>query len=261
MLRKARARPAVRMMATITGKKVYPSAAAACHDIEDGSKLRVGGFGLSGVPENLLRAIKNKGAAGLTVVSSNVGTDERGLGLLFQSKLVRKMVGSYVGENKIFEQQYLNGEVEVELVPMGTLAERMRAAGAGIPAFFTRTGAGTLVQHGGMPTRYAADGSRTVAASSAPRPSEHFRQPLARDDCSKTCEYIMEHALSGDFALVKAWKGDTEGNLVYRKTVCACLPAGHAMPLRRLVERDTVGLKNRQRRLQPHIAVPSVKGL
>ena len=110
-------------------------------------------------------------------------------------------------------------------MPMGTLAERMRAAGAGIPAFFTRTGAGTLVQHGGMPTRYAADGSRTVAASSAPRASEHFRQPLARDDCSKTSEYIMEHALSGDFALVKAWKGDTEGNLVYRKTVCACLPA------------------------------------
>ena len=113
LLRKARARPAVRMMATITGKKVYPSAAAACHDIEDGSKLLVGGFGLSGVPENLLRAIKDKGAAGLTVVSSNVGTDDRGLGLLFQSKLVRKMVGSYVGENKIFEQQYLNGEVEV----------------------------------------------------------------------------------------------------------------------------------------------------
>jgi len=217
--RKGRAPPAaVRMLATITGNKVYPSAAAACYDIEDGSKLLVGGFGLSGVPENLLRAIKEKGAARLTVVSSNVGTDERGLGLLFQSKLVRKMVGSYVGENKIFEQQYLSGEIEVELVPMGTLAERMRAAGAGIPAFFTRTGAGTLVQHGGMPTRYAADGSRTVAASSAPRPSERFRDPLARDDCSKTSEYIMEHALSGDFALVKAWKGDTEGNLVYRKT-------------------------------------------
>ena len=209
------------MMAAITGKKVFPSAAAACHDIEDGSKLLVGGFGLCGVPENLLRAIKDKGAAGLTVVSSNVGTDERGLGLLFQSKQVRKMVGSYVGENKIFEQQYLNGEVVVELVPMGTLAERMRAAGAGIPAFFTRTGAGTLVQHGSMPTRYADDGSRTVAASSAPRRSEHFRHPLARDDCSQTCEYILEHALSGDFALVKAWKGDTEGNLVYRKTVCA----------------------------------------
>ena len=149
---------------------------------------------LCGVPENLLRAIKDKGAAGLTVVSSNVGTDERGLGLLFQSKQVRKMVGSYVGENKIFEQQYLNGEVVVELVPMGTLAERMRAAGAGIPAFFTRTGAGTLVQHGGMPTRYADDGSRTVAASSAPRRSEHFRHPLARD--SPNHSFTHAHALA-----------------------------------------------------------------
>ena len=149
-MRLSRVRPPVRrLLSTAAGKKVYPSAAAACHDIKAGSKLLVGGFGLSGVPENLIRAIQAKGVGGLTVVSSNVGTDERGLGLLFQSKQVGKVIGSYVGENRTFEQQYLNGEIEVELVPMGTLAERMRAAGAGIPAFFTRTGAGTLVQRCG----------------------------------------------------------------------------------------------------------------
>jgi len=207
---------AVRRMST-GRNKVFPNAAAAVADVQDRAKLLVGGFGLTGVPENLLLAIKDKGVKELTVVSSNVGTAERGLGHLFQSKQIAKVVGSYVGENDLFESQFLNGEIEVELVPMGTLAERMRAAGAGIPAFFTRTGSGTLVHHGGMPQRYSADGSRAVIKSSTPRISSLFKHPLADDD-ARPSEYIMEEAISGDFALVKAWKADTEGNLVYRKT-------------------------------------------
>jgi len=205
--------------------KVAPSFEAAVADVHDGAKLLVGGFGLSGVPENLIAAIRDKQAGGLTVVSSNVGTAERGLGLLFQTGQIAKMIGSYVGENSVFEKQFLGGEIEVELVPMGTLAERMRAAGAGIPAFFTRTGAGTLVQHGGMPMRYAADGSRTVVKASDPRPSQLFPAPLAPGAGGphgggerELSEYILEEAISGDFALVKAWKADPEGNLVYRKT-------------------------------------------
>mmetsp|Transcript_38548 Transcript_38548/g.101705 ORF Transcript_38548/g.101705 Transcript_38548/m.101705 type:complete len:463 (-) Transcript_38548:292-1680(-) len=173
-----------------------------------GSKLLVGGFGLTGVPENLIAAIQQKGIEDLTVVSSNVGTSERGLGLLFQGKQISKMIGSYVGENSLFEKQYLNGEIDVELVPMGTLAERMRAAGAGIPAFYTATGVGTLVHLGNMPERFAADGSGKVVRGSPPRPSKVFGGK----------EYIMEEALDGDYALVRAWKGDTEGNLVYRMT-------------------------------------------
>jgi 3-oxoacid CoA-transferase len=203
----------LRRMAT----KVVDSADAACADITSGSTLLVGGFGLVGVPENLILAVQKNGAKDLTVVSSNVGTAERGLGHLFQTKQISKMVGSYVGENNLFEQQFLNGEIEVELVPMGTMAERMRAAGAGIPAFYTRTGAGTLVHHGGMPQRYSSDGSRAVLQSSTPRISGLFRAPNAPPGAPAS-EYIMEHAIDGDFALVKAWKGDTEGNLVYRKT-------------------------------------------
>mmetsp|Transcript_11323 Transcript_11323/g.18950 ORF Transcript_11323/g.18950 Transcript_11323/m.18950 type:complete len:498 (-) Transcript_11323:328-1821(-) len=198
-------------------KKVFPSAAAAIADIPSGAKLLVGGFGLSGVPENLLHAISVLGVGDLTIVSSNVGTAERGLGVLFQSKQISKMIGSYVGENEVFEQQFLNGEIEVELVPMGTMAERLRAAGAGIPAFFTRTGAGTLVQHGGMPQRYAADGSRNVVKTSMPRMAGLYKPPLSPPG-SGPSDYILEEAISGDFALVKAWKADTEGNLVYRKT-------------------------------------------
>ena len=197
--------------------KVVASADEACTDIKSGSTLLVGGFGLVGVPENLILAIQKNGAKNLTVVSSNVGTDERGLGHLFQTRQISKMVGSYVGENSLFEQQFLNGEIEVELVPMGTLAERMRAAGAGIPAFYTRTGAGTLVQHGGMPQRYSSDGTRAVLQSSTPRISGLFRPPNAAPGTPPS-EYIMERAIDGDFALVRAWKADTEGNLVYRKT-------------------------------------------
>ena len=187
---------------------MFSSAEAAVADVWSGSTLLVGGFGLTGVPENILLALQKKGINDLTVVSSNVGTAERGLGLLFQGKQISRMVGSYVGENEIFEQQYLRGELDVELVPMGTLAERMRAAGAGIPAFYTATGVGTLVHHGNMPVRYASDGSGRMVVGSAGRRSEVFNGK----------RYIMEEAISGDFALVRAWKGDTEGNLVYRKT-------------------------------------------
>jgi acyl CoA:acetate/3-ketoacid CoA transferase alpha subunit len=169
------------------------------------------------VPENLISAIRDLGVGQLTVVSSNVGTGERGLGLLFQTGQISKVISAYVGENDVFERQFLNGQIEVELVPMGTLAERMRCAGAGIPAFFTKTGAGTLVHHGGMPQRYSADGARTVVQASSPRESRRFPVPFggAGDD---QADYIMEEALHGDFALVKAWRGDPEGNLVYRKT-------------------------------------------
>jgi len=170
------------------------------------------------VPENLISAIRDLGVGDLTVVSSNVGTDKRGLGLLFQTGQISRVVSAYVGENEIFEEQFLNGKIEVELVPMGTLAERMRCAGAGIPAFFTRTGVGTLVHHGGMPQRYSADGKRSVIQSSAPRESRRFAIPDVTANGEAEAEYLMEEALHGDFALVKAWKGDTEGNLVYRKT-------------------------------------------
>ena len=188
--------------------KVFASADAAVADIPAGAKLLVGGFGLTGVPDNLIGGLVRTGVNDLTVVSSNVGTSERGLGLLFQTNQISKVVGSYVGENDIFERQFLNGEIEVELVPMGTLAERMRAAGAGVPAFYTATGVGTLVHTGGMPMRYSSDGQRQVVVSSPPRHAEVFNNK----------QYIREEAIFGDFALVKAWKGDHEGNLIFRKT-------------------------------------------
>lgn len=168
--------------------KTTASAAEAIHDIGDGITLLVGGFGLSGNPENLITALHNKGSKELTLVSNNAGTDNCGLGVLLQARQVKTMVGSYVGENKEFERQFLSGELEVELCPQGTLAERLRAAGAGIPAFYTPTGVGTL----------RAEGKET------------------RDFDGRT--YLMEEALHGDFAFVKAWKGDTHGNLIFRKT-------------------------------------------
>ena len=168
--------------------KTHASADAAIHDIADGVTLLVGGFGLSGNPENLISALHQRGTQGITLVSNNAGTDNCGLGILLQARQVKTMVGSYVGENKEFERQFLSGELEVELCPQGTLAERMRAAGAGIPAFFTPTGVGTK----------RAEGRET------------------REFEGRT--YLMEHALHGDFAFVKAWKGDTHGNLIFRKT-------------------------------------------
>ena len=168
--------------------KVFATADEAIFDIEDGVTLMSGGFGLCGNPETLIRALRSKEVNDLTVISNNCGTDEFGLGILLQHRQIRKMISSYVGENKNFEQQFLSGELEVELNPQGTLAERIRAGGAGIPAFFTPTGYGTVV----------ADGKET------------------RDFDGRM--YVMETALKADFALVKAWKGDTHGNLVFRKT-------------------------------------------
>lgn len=168
--------------------KVYESAAAAVADIGDGAVLMSGGFGLCGNPENLILALLEKGPRALTIISNNCGTDDYGLGVLLKNGQVRKMVSSYVGENKHFEQLFLSGELEVELNPQGTLAERIRAGGAGIPAFFTPTGYGTVV----------ADGKET------------------RQIDGRWC--VLETALRADFSIVKAWKGDTEGNLVYRHT-------------------------------------------
>ncbi|HVT05098.1 MAG TPA: CoA transferase subunit A [Thermoanaerobaculia bacterium] len=168
--------------------KVFDSAAAAIRDLKDGMTLVVGGFGLCGIPENLIAALVQKGSRDLTCVSNNAGVDDWGLGLLLQTKQIRKMVSSYVGENAEFERQFLSGELEVEFVPQGTLAERMRAGGAGIPAFFTPAGYGTVVAEGKETREF--DGKH----------------------------YVMERGIVGDFSLVAAWKGDRFGNLVYRKT-------------------------------------------
>lgn len=168
--------------------KIIPTTEEAMAFIKDGSTLVVGGFGLCGIPEHLIAAVKNSGASNLTVVSNNCGVDDFGLGQLLENKQISKMVASYVGENKRFEQQFLNGELEVELVPQGTLAERLRAGGAGIPAFYTATGVDTPVAEGKEEKTF--DGKR----------------------------YIMERGIVGDVALVKAWKADPFGNLVYRKT-------------------------------------------
>ena len=168
--------------------KVVGSFAEAVADIEDGATLIVGGFGLCGVPEKAIAAVAEKGPRELTVVSNNCGVDDFGLGVLLANGQIAKMVASYVGENSIFERQYMSGELEVELVPQGTLAERMRAAGAGIPGFYTATGVGTQVAEG----------------------------KESRELDGRT--YLLERALGGDFALVKAWRGDALGNLVYRDT-------------------------------------------
>ncbi|GMX60787.1 succinyl-CoA:3-ketoacid-CoA transferase [Paenibacillus sp. A3] len=168
--------------------KVMGSMAEAVRDIQDGAVLIVGGFGLCGIPEHLIAALKEQGTKDLTVVSNNCGVDDWGLGLLLANRQIKKMVSSYVGENKTFEKQFLSGELEVELVPQGSLAERIRAGGAGIPGFYTATGVGTPVAEG----------------------KEH-----------KTFDgrtYLLERAIVGDFALVKAWKADPMGNLVFRKT-------------------------------------------
>ncbi|MBA2661532.1 MAG: CoA transferase subunit A [Bradymonadaceae bacterium] len=168
--------------------KVYESAEAALFDIADGATIMSGGFGLCGNPENLIRALREKGVKDLTIISNNCGTDLYGLGILLQTRQIRKMISSYVGENKNFEQQFLGGELEVELNPQGTLAERIRAGGAGIPAFYSPTGYGTLVAEG-----------------------KEVREIDGR-------HFVLERALTADYAIVKAWKGDTHGNLIYRAT-------------------------------------------
>ena len=172
----------------MTKGKVWTSFEEAIADIHDGATLVVGGFGLCGIPEKSIEAIQNKGTRDLTVISNNCGVDDWGLGLLLANKQIKKMVASYVGENKIFEQQYLSGELEVELTPQGTLAERIRAGGAGIPGFYTATGVGTPIAEG--------------------KEIKEFNGK----------EYILEEGIKADFALVKAWKADRLGNLVFRKT-------------------------------------------
>ncbi|XP_041916290.1 succinyl-CoA:3-ketoacid coenzyme A transferase 1, mitochondrial-like isoform X1 [Alosa sapidissima] len=178
----------------------------AVGDIPDGSTLLVGGFGLCGIPENLINGLLRTGVKGITAVSNNAGVDHFGLGLLLRTKQIKRMISSYVGENAEFERQYLCGELEVELTPQGTLAERVRAGGAGIPAFFTPTGYGTLVQEGGAPIKYNKDGS--VAIASERREVQEFNGR----------HYVMEKAITGDYALIKAWKCDMAGNVVFRKT-------------------------------------------
>ena len=169
--------------------KVYPDAHVALAGLlRNGMTIMSGGFGLCGIPELLIAAIRDSGVTGLTVISNNAGIDGAGLGLLLESRQIRKMVSSYVGENKLFEQLYLSGELELEFNPQGTLAERIRAGGAGIPAFFTKTGVGTLIAEGKEVKEFAGE------------------------------KYLMERSLFADLAIVHAWKGDTAGNLIYRKT-------------------------------------------
>ena len=168
--------------------KVLASAAEAVARIPDGATIMMGGFGLCGIPENLIAALRERATKGLTVISNNAGVDDFGIGVLLRTRQVRKMISTYVGENKEFERQFLAGELEVELVPQGTFAERIRAGGAGIGGFFTPTGVGTL----------AAEGKETRVIDGK--------------------EHVLEGPLVADFAFVKAWKGDTAGNLVYRRT-------------------------------------------
>lgn len=193
--------------------KVVASAAEAVADIADGSSLAVGGFGLCGVPEALIEALLEQGATDLETVSNNCGTDGFGLGVLLAEHRIRRTIGSYVGENREFARQFLSGEIEVELTPQGTLAERMRAGGAGIPAFFTPAGVGTQVADGGLPWRY--DGSGGIAVASPPKETREF----------DGVTYVLEHSIRTDFALVHAWKGDRHGNLVYRHSAANFNPA------------------------------------
>jgi 3-oxoacid CoA-transferase subunit A len=188
--------------------KVVASPREAVADIGPGASLAVGGFGLCGIPSTLIDALLTTGVGDLRIVSNNCGVDDWGLGLLLAAGRVSRMTSSYVGENKEFARQYLSGELEVELTPQGTLAERLRAGGCGIPAFYTATGVGTEVTEGGIPWRY--DGSGGVALASAPKETREF------DVLGGSAEYVLETGIVCDFALVRAWKGDRNGNLVYR---------------------------------------------
>ena len=188
--------------------KVMGSAAEAVADIASGSSLAVGGFGLGGIPAVLLDALLEQGAGDLEAFSNNAGVDDWGLGKLLAAKRLRRMVASYVGENKEFARQYLSGELEVELTPQGTLAERMRAGGSGIAAFYTATGGGTQVAEGGLPWRYDSDGN--VVTSSPPKDTRTF------ETADGPKEFVLEEAIVADYGLVRAWKGDRHGNLVFR---------------------------------------------
>jgi len=198
--------------------KQVGSAAEAVADVRDGASLAVGGFGLCGIPQALINALLEAGVTDLETVSNNCGVDQWGLGSLLAAKRIRRTTGSYVGENKEFERQFLGGELEVELTPQGTLAERLRAGGAGIPAFYTPAGVGTQVADGGLPRRY--DGSGGIALASDPKEVREFD--------GRT--YVLEHAIVTDFALVHARYGDRHGNLVYEKSAAnfnpLCASAG-----------------------------------
>ncbi|MFJ1808344.1 MULTISPECIES: CoA transferase subunit A [unclassified Streptomyces] len=211
--------------------KVIGSATEAVADIPDGASLAVGGFGLSGVPDVLIGALHAQGTGGLRVVSNNCGVDGRGLGVLLADGRIARVTGSYVGENKEFARQYLSGELEVELVPQGTLAERLRAGGAGIPAFYTPAGVGTQVAQGGLPWRYAPGGTSrpeagggSVAVASQPKET--------RDFASRP--YVLEHGITTDYALVRAWRGDRHGNLCFRRA------AANFNPLAAMAGRITI---------------------
>ena len=189
--------------------KVVQDPAQAVADVPAGASLAVGGFGISGIPSVLIQALLDRGVGELEVVSNNAGVDGWGLGLLLAARRIRRMVSSYVGENKEFARQYLSGEVEVELTPQGTLAERLRAGGSGIPGFYTATGVGTQVADGGLPWRY--DSSGAVVVASPAKPTREF----VVDGTART--FVLEEAIRTDFALVRAWKGDRHGNLVFRR--------------------------------------------
>nr|NLD39927.1 CoA transferase subunit A [Actinomycetales bacterium] len=190
--------------------KVVATAAAAVADIPDGASLAVGGFGLCGNPVGLIEALLGQGTRELSVVSNNCGVEDYGLGLLLAAGRLAKMTASYVGENKDFESQYLAGTLEVELTPQGTLAEKLRAGGSGIAAFYTTTGVGTQVAEGGLPQRYAPDG--TVAQASAPKEVRVFGEG------EEAREYVLEESITTDFALIHALRGDRHGNLQFNKS-------------------------------------------
>jgi len=206
--------------------KVVNSAREAVADIPDGSSLAVGGFGLCGIPSVLIAAILEAGVTDLEAVSNNCGVEGWGLGRLLDAHRIRRMVSSYVGENMEFARQYLSGELEVELTPQGTLAERMRAGGSGIPAFFTATGVGTQVADGGLPWRYDSTGAVTVASP----PKEVRIFSTAEGDKP----FVLEHAIVADFGLVRAYQGDRHGNLVYRQS------ARNFNPLAAMCGRSTI---------------------
>jgi 3-oxoacid CoA-transferase subunit A len=189
--------------------KEWTSAAEAVADIADGASLAVGGFGLSGNPIALIDALLAQGTRDLSVVSNNCGVDDWGLGVLLRAQRIRKMTSSYVGENKEFERQFLSGELELELTPQGTLAEKLRAGGSGIAAFYTQTGVGTQVAEGGLPRRYAPDGTIAVAS-----PRKDVRTFGSGESAR---EYVLEEAIATDFSLVHAAVGDRHGNLIFNK--------------------------------------------
>ncbi|MDK4311345.1 CoA transferase subunit A [Corynebacterium accolens] len=186
--------------------KVIASVEEAVADIPDGSSIAVGGFGLVGIPAQLIAALRSQGASELTIISNNLGRDDFGLGLLLKDHRIARSIGSYLGTNKEYARQYLEGELTVEFTPQGTLAERMRAGGAGIPAFYTKAGVGTPLADGDIPTRYNPDG--TIAETSAPKETREFNGEL----------YVMEEALTPDFAFVHAARADRFGNLAFNKT-------------------------------------------